>query len=75
MGTQADPGGGGDNDLVEAIGLHILGETSLGKAAEHAGVYRWEMGSILKKAGVDRRYGPRSRNELDEEVKTALDLE
>ncbi|MDS0243735.1 MULTISPECIES: UPF0175 family protein [unclassified Haloferax] len=74
MGTRTDSGGGNNNDLAEAIGLFILGEISLGKAAEHASVSRWEMESILKKAGVDGRYGPRSRNELDDEVKTALDL-
>jgi predicted HTH domain antitoxin len=75
MGTRVDSGGGGNNDLAEAIGLFILGEISLGKAAEHAGVSRWEMESILKDAGVDRQYGPRSQDELDDEVTTALNLE
>ncbi|WP_129113558.1 UPF0175 family protein [Halegenticoccus tardaugens] len=75
MGTRADAGGGGKTDLAEAIGLFILGEISLGKAAERAGVSRWQMESILQKAGVERRYGPQSLEELDNEIQTALQLE
>ncbi|ELZ68723.1 hypothetical protein C457_11021 [Haloferax prahovense DSM 18310] len=75
MGTRTDSSEGGNNGLAEAIGLFILGDISLGKAAEHAGVSRWEIESVLREAGVNRRYGPRSQNELDDEAKTALDLE
>lgn len=75
MGTRADSGGDADAELAEAIGLFVLGEISLGNAAERADVSRWEMESILKDAGVDRRYGPRSADELDEEIGTALDIE
>jgi len=75
MGTRVDSGGDADAELAEAIGLFVLGEISLGNAAERADVSRWEMESILKDAGVDRRYGPRSTDELDEEIETALDVE
>lgn len=61
-------------DLAEAIGFFVLGEISLGNAAERADVSRWEMESLLEKAGVERRYGPRSPDELADEVTTMLDL-
>ncbi|MFH5801840.1 UPF0175 family protein [Haladaptatus sp. CMAA 1911] len=33
--------------LATTIGLYVLGEISLGKAAERTGVTRWEMEEIL----------------------------
>lgn len=74
MGARVDSGGG-EAELAEAIGLFILGKISLGKAAERAGVSRWEMESILEEAGVERRYGPQSTADLDDEVDAALDIE
>jgi len=61
--------------LATTIGLYVLGEISLGKAAERTGVTRWEMEEILQKAGVELRLGPQSMDELDDEVDVALDLE
>jgi len=61
--------------LATTIGLYVLGEISLGKAAEYIGVTRWEMKEILQEAGVDLRLGPRSMDELEDEVDVALDLE
>ena len=61
--------------LATTIGLYVLGEISLGKAAEHTGVTRWEMEEILQEAGVERRLGPRSMEELEDEVDVALDRE
>jgi predicted HTH domain antitoxin len=61
--------------LATTIGLYVLGEISLGKAAEHTGVTRWEMEEILQEAGVELRLGPRSMDELEDEVDVALDRE
>jgi len=61
--------------LATTIGLYILGEISLGKAAERTGVTRWEMEEILQEAGVELRLGPQSMDELEDEVDVALDLE
>lgn len=62
-------------ELAETIGLYALGEISLGKAAERAGVSRWEMRGVLKEAGVTLRLGPQDEAELADEVDAALDLE
>jgi predicted HTH domain antitoxin len=61
--------------LATTIGLYVLGEISLGKAAERTGVTRWEMEEILQEAGVELRLGPQSMEELEDEVDVALDLE
>lgn len=61
--------------LATMIGLYVLGEISLGKAAERTGVTRWEMEEILQEAGVELRLGPESMDELEDEVDVALNLE
>jgi len=61
--------------LATTIGLYVLGEISLGKAAERTGVTRWEMEEILQEAGIKLRLGPQSMDELEDEVDVALDLE
>ena len=61
--------------LATTIGLYVLGEISLGKAAERTDVTRWEMEEILQEAGVELRLGPQSMDELEDEVDVALDLE
>lgn len=61
-------------ELAETIGLYALGEISLGKAAERAGMSRWEMKEVLEEAGVELRLGPQSEDELANEVDVALDL-
>ncbi|AEN07786.1 protein of unknown function UPF0175 (plasmid) [halophilic archaeon DL31] len=61
--------------LATTIGLYVLGEISLGKAAKRTGVTRWEMEEILQEAGVELRLGPQSMDELEDEVDVALDLE
>jgi len=61
--------------LATAIGLYVLGEISLGKAAERTGVTRWEMEELLQEAGVELRLGPQSMDDLEDEVDVALDLE
>lgn len=69
------PQTGDSSELAETIGLYALGEISLGKAAERAGVSRWRMQEILTEAGVELRLGPQSEEELQDEVDVALDLE
>lgn len=63
------------DELATTIGLYVLGEISLGKAAERVGVSRWEMQDLLKEHGVQPRLGPQSMDELEDEVDAALDFE
>lgn len=63
-----------DDDLVYAVGLYALGEVNEGKAAEIAGVTRWDMREILTEAGLNLRLGPRDLDELQREVDVALSL-
>ncbi len=62
-------------ELATTIGLYVLGEISLGKAAERTGVTRWEMEELLSDAGVEVRLGPQHLEDLEEEVDAALDIE
>lgn len=62
-------------ERATAVGLYALGEISLGRAAERAGMTRWEFETMLADAGFTALYGPRTREELDDEVDTALDRE
>lgn len=64
-----------DDDLASAIGRYVLGEISLGKAAEDVGMTRWEFEELLEETGFTALYGPRSTEELQDEVDVALDLE
>jgi predicted HTH domain antitoxin len=60
-------------ELATAIGEYVLGEVSLGKAAEEAGLSRWEFEEVLQEAGFTALYGPRTSEALDDEVDVALD--
>jgi len=64
-----------DVDLANAIGRYVLGEISLGKAAADVGMTRWEFEELLEETGFTALYGPRSTEELQDEVDVALDLE
>lgn len=64
-----------DDDLATAIGQYVLGEISLGKAAENVGMTRWEFEELLQEAGFTALYGPRTAEDLQDEVDVALDLE
>ena len=44
--------------LATAIGDYVLGEVSLGNAAEKAGLSRWEFEDRLIAAGFTALYGP-----------------
>lgn len=54
--------------LDEAIELYLAAACSLGRAAELAGVTRWDMLDALQRRGVMQRPGgeDRSANEIDE---------
>lgn len=62
-------------ELATTIGLYVLGEISLGKAAERTGVNRWEMREILEDNDVQPRLGPADMNEAAEEIENARDFE
>jgi predicted HTH domain antitoxin len=64
-----------DEDVATAVGRYALGELSLGKAAERAGMTRWEFEELLEDAGFQAMYGPRTREAAEDEVDTALDHE
>ena len=65
----------GDDEIATAVGQYVLGRVSLGKAAERVGMTRWEFESLLREAGFSALYGPRSADQLTDEVDAALDLE
>lgn len=56
-------------------GGHDLGELSLGKAAEEAGLSRWEFETVLVDAGFEALYGPRTSEQLTDEVDAARDID
>jgi predicted HTH domain antitoxin len=65
-----------DNDeLATAVGQYVLGEISLGKAAESAGMSRWEFEEVLEEAGFTALYGPRTDDDLQNEIDVALNLD
>ena len=53
-----------DDALARAVGLYALGEVNEGRAAEIAGLTRWEMRAILEDAGLELRHGPETVEEL-----------
>jgi predicted HTH domain antitoxin len=62
------------DELATAVGQYVLGELSLGKAAEAAGMSRWEFEEVLRDAGFEALYGPRTDDQLDEELDAARNL-
>lgn len=64
-----------NDDLATAVGQYVLGEISLGKAAETTGMSRWEFEQVLQEAGFSALYGPRTDAELADEIDTARDLD
>lgn len=74
MASDATTRPGGD-DLATVIGQYVLGEISLGKAAERVGLSRWEFEDLLQEAGFTALYGPRTPEQLEDEVDAMLDPE
>mgnify|MGYP000022828658 CR=1 FL=1 len=62
------------DELATAVGRYVLGELSLGRAAEAAGLSRWEFEEVLEEAGFTALYGPRTDEDLQREVDAARDL-
>lgn len=71
----SDQSTGASDDLPTAIGEYVLGEISLGKAAERAGLTRWRFEEVLEEAGFTALYGPRTREELEDELDVVRDTE
>lgn len=63
------------DELATAVGQYVLGELSLGRAAESAGLSRWEFEEVLEEAGFAALYGPRTDDDLREEVDIARSLD
>lgn len=66
---------GPTDELATAVGRYVLGDLSLGRAAEEAGLSRWEFEEVLKDAGFSALYGPRTDDQLHEEIDVARDLD
>jgi len=62
------------DELATAVGQYVLGEISLGKAAEAAGMTRWEFEEVLRDAGFEALYGPRTDDQLEDELDAARNL-
>lgn len=75
MGMASEASRDGPNALATAIGEYVLGEMSLGKAAETAGMSRWEFEDRLSEAGFNALYGPRTTEQLAEEIEPEHDLD
>jgi len=75
MATDRRGGEPETEELATTIGLYVLGEISLGKAAERVGVSRWEMGEILEDNDIEPRLGPADMDDAAEEVENARDFE
>jgi len=73
MASSTSPGA--NDELATAVGRYVLGETSLGKAAESAGMSRWEFEEVLEEAGFTALYGPRTDDDLQAEIDAARNLD
>jgi predicted HTH domain antitoxin len=60
--------------LATAIGLYVLGEKTLGGAADHADISKQRMKMILSDRGVDLRLGPRDAADAKSELETLENL-
>ena len=66
---------GPSDKLATAVGRYALGDLSLGRAAEAAGMSRWEFEEVLEDAGFTSLYGPHTDEQIEREVDIALDLD
>jgi predicted HTH domain antitoxin len=71
----ASTGSEPSDELATAIGRYVLGDLSLGRAAEAAGMSRWEFESVLEDAGFTSLYGPRTDDQLQQEIDVTLDID
>ena len=75
MRTMASTGSEPTDELATAVGRYVLGELSLGRAAEEADMSRWEFEEVLEDAGFTSLYGPRTDDDLQRELDVARDLD
>ena len=59
------------DELATAVGQYVLGEVSLGKAAEAAGKTPWGVEEVLLDAGLESLTGPRTNDQLKTELDAA----
>ena len=59
-----------NDELAVAVGQYVLGEISLGKASQSAGMSRWGFEAVLEAAGFTALYGPRT----DDDLRAAIDV-
>ncbi|WP_138004417.1 UPF0175 family protein [Halalkalirubrum salinum] len=71
----ASTSSGASDELATVIGQYALGEISLGKAAESAGMSRWEFEELLEEAGFTALYGPRTDDDLQAELDVAQNID
>jgi predicted HTH domain antitoxin len=71
--TMASSSSEPSDELATAVGRYVLGDLSLGRAAEAAGLSRWEFEEVLENAGFASLYGPRTDDQLQGEIDVALD--
>jgi predicted HTH domain antitoxin len=62
------------DELAIAGGQYVLGESSLGKVAESAGTSRREFETVLRDAGFEALYGPRTDDPLERTLDAARNL-
>ncbi|QKY19694.1 UPF0175 family protein [Halolamina sp. CBA1230] len=67
--------GESSDELATAVGRYVLGDLSLGRAAEAAGMSRGEFEKVLENAGFTALYGPRTDDQFQREIDVALDLD
>lgn len=63
------------DELATTIGLYVLGEISLGKAADRIGISRWEMQDLLTESGIEPRLGPTEFEDAEDEIQAIRDAE
>jgi len=71
----ASSGSDSSNELATAVGQYVLGDLSLGRAAEAVGMSRWEFEAVLEDAGFTALYGPRTDGQLQREIESGLDFD
>ena len=75
MRTMASTSNEPTDELATAVGRYVLGELSLGRAAEEADMSRWEFEEVLETAGFTSLYGPRTDDDLQRELDVGRNLD
>lgn len=64
-----------DHDLATVVGLYALGEIGVREGAERLDMDPADLRDILEDAGLQSPNGPRSIDDIDEEVEVAKRIE